>query len=84
MWTDNPLAWVIFKEHIPFLEIWDMQTCMCVRTLAREGCRQQLAMLFVQQSVDASPRDGGKLVVLPVVPMELQRVPNTGISSAAR
>lgn len=37
-------------------------------TLACEGNRQQLAMLFVKQSVDPLPRDWEEPVALPVVP----------------
>lgn len=30
LWTGNPLAWRVFREHIPFLKIWDMQAFTCV------------------------------------------------------
>lgn len=57
--------------------------CVCW-TLTWEGNRQQLAMLFVKQSVDPLPRDGEKPDALPVVPREQQRVPNTRVSSTSQ
>lgn len=79
LWTDNPLARVVFKAHMPFLKIWAMQMCTYVNRHFW-GSRQQLAVLFAEHSLAPYPVDGEEPVALPVMPREWQRVPTTSIS----